>query len=85
MKRRILVTNESKGGSLEETILESLCQHLSLSIQEAKVELQIKLCEKYLHDARDLLVKKDYLQAGEKFWGASAQIVKAVAAKKDSA
>ena len=74
--------SESKGRPLEEIILESLCEHLSLSNQEVKAELHIKLCEKYLRDARDLLAKKDYVQAGEKFWGASAQIVKAVAAKR---
>ncbi len=40
-----------------------------------------RLNGKYLKDAEQLLSKKDYAQASEKFWGAAAEIVKAVAAK----
>lgn len=38
---------------------------------------------KYLKDAELLLNKGDYSQASEKFWGACAEIVKAVAARND--
>ena len=41
-----------------------------------------KLNSKYLKDADALLKKGDYVQASEKYWGAFAQIVKAVAAAK---
>jgi len=37
---------------------------------------------KYLKDAEALLAKGDYVQASEKIWGATAQIIKAVAAKR---
>jgi len=37
-----------------------------------KAELHLKLCEKYLRDASNLLTGKNYVQAGEKFWGAVA-------------
>ena len=37
---------------------------------------------KYLKDAEELLRKGDYAQASEKLWGAAAEIVKAVAAKR---
>lgn len=37
---------------------------------------------KYLREAEELLVKRDYTQASEKFWGAAAEIVKAVAANR---
>ena len=37
---------------------------------------------KYLREGEDLLVKGDSVQASEKLWGASAEIVKAVAAQR---
>lgn len=37
---------------------------------------------KYLRDAEELLRKKDYAQASEKLWGACAEVIKAVAAKR---
>lgn len=40
------------------------------------------LSKKYLKDARKYLKEKKYTQASEKFWGASAEMVKAVADKK---
>jgi len=42
----------------------------------------VKLNNKYLKDAEAALARKDFLQASEKRWGAAAQAVKAVAAKK---
>jgi hypothetical protein len=41
-----------------------------------------RLNGKYLKDADELLQKGDYVQASEKLWGAAAEIVKAVAAKR---
>jgi len=40
------------------------------------------LYKKYLDDGEKLLEAGDYVQASEKFWGAAAEIVKAVAAKR---
>lgn len=37
---------------------------------------------KYLREAEELLEKKDYSQASEKLWGAAAEMIKAVAAKR---
>lgn len=37
---------------------------------------------KYLLEAEELLEKKDYPQASEKLWGAAAEMIKAVAAKR---
>src|SRR3990167_2806157 len=37
---------------------------------------------KFLNDAKTLLDKKDYVQASEKLWGATAQIIKAIALKR---
>ena len=37
---------------------------------------------KFLTDAKTLLDKQDYVQASEKLWGATAQIIKAIALKR---
>lgn len=42
----------------------------------------VKLNGKYLKDSQRLLDKRDYAQASEKLWGAMAEIIKAVAAKR---
>jgi uncharacterized protein (UPF0332 family) len=47
-----------------------------------RVEIHIKLCEKYLKEGEELLKKGDYVQASEKFWGAASQMIKALAVKK---
>ena len=47
-----------------------------------KQALYEKLNGKYLKEAEELMRKRDYVQASEKFWGAAAEIIKAVAAKR---
>ena len=47
-----------------------------------KAQDYLRLNNKYLHEAEVLLSKGEYLQASEKLWGAAAEIVKAVAAKR---
>ena len=47
-----------------------------------KVEVYMKLSEKYLRDADDLLAKGDCIQASEKLWGSAALMVKAVATSR---
>jgi len=42
----------------------------------------LDLNRKYLKEAEGFLVKGDSTQASEKLWGASAEIVKAIAARK---
>lgn len=42
----------------------------------------MKLNGKYLRESQRLLAKGDYPQASEKLWGAMAEIVKAVAARR---
>lgn len=41
-----------------------------------------RLNYKYLKEAEELLSRKDYAQASEKLWGATAEMVKTVAAKR---
>ena len=46
------------------------------------VEHYLKLNNKYLEEAEELIRRKDYVQASEKLWGAAAEIVKVVATKR---
>lgn len=46
------------------------------------VERYMELHEKYLADGRRLLAEGDYPQASEKYWGAVATLVKAIAEKR---
>jgi len=48
----------------------------------ARYERYLTMNNKYLKDAEAALARKDFLQASEKLWGAAAQAVKAVAAKR---
>jgi len=73
---------ESEGKSLEELISEAVFKQLDISDPEAKAELHLKLCEKYLCEAEEMLARKDYTRASEKAWGAAFQMVKALAAKE---
>ncbi len=49
---------------------------------DEKAEHYSNLMKKYLEEAETFLAKGDYVQASEKLWGASAEIVKVVAAKR---
>ena len=46
------------------------------------VNKHIELNGKFLKDAKTLLDKHDYVQASEKLWGATAQVIKAIALKR---
>ena len=78
LKRRV----ESEGKPLEELIGEAVFKQLNIADPEAKAELHLKLCEKYMCEAESLLAKKHYTQASEKAWGAASQIVKALAIRE---
>ena len=45
-------------------------------------EHYLNLNRKYLMEAEEFLAKGDSIQASEKLWGATAEIVKAIAAKR---
>ena len=74
---------EKTGVSIEELVLEALYKGLNEKVDPSdKVEVYIKLSEKYLRDADDLLAKKDYIQASEKLWSSATLMVKVVAASR---
>ena len=79
------IKNESKRLEVpeEELVLKAILEFFKESLDpESKVEIHLKLCEKFLKDVEELLARGDFVQASEKAWGASAQIVKAVTAKR---
>lgn len=47
------------------------------------VKNYLKLNDKYLKEGDALLEKADYVQASEKFWGAAAEVIKAITAKRE--
>jgi len=51
---------------------------------EERVSKYQRLNGKYLMQAKGLIKKGDYSQASEKLWGASVEIVKALAAKREN-
>lgn len=53
-----------------------------MALSRSKEAQYARLNGKYLRDAEELLRKKDYAQASEKLWGACAEVIKAVAAKR---
>jgi uncharacterized protein (UPF0332 family) len=72
-----------RGMSIEEFAVEVLLKTLNIPLDpNEKVELHLKLAEKFLREAEGFLVKGDYVQASEKGWGAASQMVKAVAARE---
>jgi uncharacterized protein (UPF0332 family) len=72
----------AEGRAVEELVGEAIFKQLGIADPEAKAELHLKLCEKYMREAEDFLEKRDYVQASEKAWGAASQMVKALAAKE---
>lgn len=72
--------SESEGKAVEELISEAVFKQLNIDDPEARAELHLKLCEKYMREAEEFLAKRDYVQASEKAWGAASQMIKAAAA-----
>jgi len=69
--------------AVEELVIEVLARHLNVVLDsQDRVELHLRLCEKYLEEAEELLAREDYPQASEKMWGAASQMVKAIATKE---
>ncbi len=44
----------------------------------SRVEIYMRLYERYLRDAEELIAKGDLVQAGEKYWGAVTAILNAI-------
>jgi uncharacterized protein (UPF0332 family) len=72
-----------RGVTVEELAIDVLSKELKICLDPSeRVELHLKLSEKFLREAEELLAKGDYVQASEKAWGAASQMVKALAVKE---
>jgi hypothetical protein len=82
--QRLREEAERRGAAVDEVVVELLERALGASLDPPeRAEFHRSLAEKFLREAEELLAKGDYVQASEKAWGAAAQMVKAVAAKKE--
>jgi len=68
-----------KAKSVEEVILEYLAKDIDPSV---RIEVYMKLHEKYLKDAEELYAKGDLAQAGERYWGAVTALLNAIGEKR---
>ena len=68
-----------KAKSVEEVILEYIAKDIDPSV---RIEVYMKLHEKYLKDAEELYAKGDLAQAGEKYWGAVTALLNAIGEKR---
>lgn len=83
IERKLKEESERTGASEEELVLEALSKILGEPLDpDTRAEIHLKLSEKYMKEAEDLISRRDYVQASEKAWGAAAQMVKALAAKE---
>jgi len=83
LRERLEEEAERVGLSAEEFVLKVVAERLNREVDPPEVaEVYVKLAEKYLREAEDLLAGGDFVQASEKLWGAAALTVKAVAAAR---
>ena len=68
-----------KAKSVEEVILECIAKDVDPSL---RIEVYMKLHERYLRDAEELYAKGDLIQAGEKYWGAVTALLNAIGEKR---
>ena len=74
-----LLRKVARGRDLDEFLLELVANKLD---PPERVEAYLKLHEKYLREAEELYAKGDLVLAGEKYWGAVAALLNAIAEKR---
>jgi HEPN domain-containing protein len=81
--RKLSEVIRSEDVSPDEFIVKLLIKEFNIDIDPTDmVEFHLRLSEKFLAEAEELLARGDYVQASEKGWGAATQIVKALATKE---
>ena len=68
-----------KAKSVEEVILECIAKDVDPSL---RIEVYMKLHERYPRNAEELYAKGDLIQAGEKYWGAVTTLLNAIGEKR---
>ncbi|AET33069.1 PaREP1 family protein [Pyrobaculum ferrireducens] len=74
-----IVKKSAGDRDVEEFLVELVAARLD---PPQRVEAYLKLHEKYLREAEELYQRGDLLQAGEKYWGAVAALLNAIADKR---
>jgi hypothetical protein len=78
----MLRRTEEQGLGVDDIVAELITKVIAGGNPEANLELHTRLCEKNLQEGEQMLRDGNYEQASEKFWGATAEAVKAAAAKR---
>ncbi|RSN76516.1 PaREP1 family protein [Candidatus Methanodesulfokora washburnensis] len=74
---------ESRARALGKDIVDvAIDSMVNLLDPKTRVEVYLKLYEKYLSEAEELYKRRDLSQSGEKYWGAVAALLNAIAEKK---
>ena len=74
-----IIRKAAGGGDVDEYVLKLIAEKADPPI---RIEAYLRLHEKYLKEAEELYSKGDLLQAGEKYWGAVAALIDAIAEKR---
>jgi uncharacterized protein (UPF0332 family) len=83
IERKLREEAERRVATEEEIIIEVLSKMLDVPVNfDERVEIHLKLSEKYMGEAEEFIKKGNYTQASEKAWGAASQAVKALAIKR---
>lgn len=69
-----------KGVSIEELLVEIVLAGLDPG---TRIEIYLKMSDKYLREAEELHQKGELTQAGEKYWGSVVALLKAIAEARD--
>ncbi|RLG81559.1 MAG: PaREP1/PaREP8 domain-contain protein, partial [Thermoprotei archaeon] len=75
----LLAIARRKSKSVEEVILEYIAKDVDPGV---RIEVYMKLHEKYLRRAEELYARGDLARAGEKYWGAVTALLNAIGEKR---
>ena len=71
----LLAIAKKRGKSVEEVIVESVIDKLD---PEIRVDVYLKLHEKYVREAEEFYAKGDLVQSSEKYWGALTSLLNVI-------
>jgi hypothetical protein len=75
----VTVVAKRKGKTVDELILEYVAKDVDLGV---RIEVYMKLHERYLREAEELYASGDLTQAGEKYWGAVTALINAITERR---
>ncbi len=75
----VTVVAKRKWKTVDELILEYVAKDVDPGV---RIEVYMKLNERYLREAEELYASGDLAQAGEKYWGAVTALINAIAERR---